>query len=122
MEKFIIYGGTKITGEVRVSGAKNVAMKVILAGLLTDKTLEVSNVPLITSVTGTADVVKPLGVKVTIGKNHRMKIQGNTICNYSVPLELGGKYRTATMVIGPLLARVGKAIVPNPGGCRLGQR
>lgn len=122
MDKFIINGGTKLRGEVKVSGAKNVAMKVILAGLLTDEPIYIQNVPLISSVFGTCDIVKPLGVKVEIGQGHTLKIQGNGTGSYSVPLELGGLYRTATMVIGPLLARYGQAIVPNPGGCRLGKR
>lgn len=122
MEKLVITGGGKLAGEVRVSGAKNVAMKVILAGLLTDKKIVVRNIPLISSVFGTAEIVKKLGVKVNIGKDHTMSIQGSDRGSYNVPLELGGFYRTATMVLGPLLARHGKAIVPNPGGCRLGKR
>jgi UDP-N-acetylglucosamine 1-carboxyvinyltransferase len=122
MDKFIISGGRKIVGEIKVSGAKNVAMKVILVGLLTSKPIYVKNVPLISSVYGTLDIVKPLGVKVKVYSDHALKIQGDGTGNFLVPLELGGRYRTATMVMGPLLARYGKAIVPNPGGCRLGKR
>jgi UDP-N-acetylglucosamine 1-carboxyvinyltransferase len=122
MDKFIIKGGVKLRGKIDVSGAKNVAMKVILAGILTDKPLVISNVPLISSVYGTANIVEQLGVKVKIGSNHTLRIKGDGIKSYKVPLELGGLYRTATMVIGPLLSRFGKAIVPNPGGCRLGKR
>lgn len=122
MEKFIITGGSKLVGEIKVSGAKNVAMKVILAGLLTDKPIYVNNVPLISSVYGTAEIVKPLGVKVKINPDHHLKIQGDGSGGFCVPLELGGLYRTATMVMGPLLARYGRAVVPNPGGCRLGKR
>jgi len=122
MDKFIINGGVKLKGEVKVSGAKNVAMKVLLAGILTDKTITIRNVPLISSVYGTAEIVKNLGVKVKINNDHTLIIKGNSIKNYMVPLELGGLYRTATMVMGPLVARFGKAVVPNPGGCRLGKR
>lgn len=122
MQKFIIKGSNKIKGEITVSGAKNVAMKVVLTGLLTDKKIYVRNVPLITSVSGTADLVKPLGVKVFINNNHSMIVSGDGSGAFTVPLEFGGLYRTATMVIGPLLARFGQAIVPNPGGCRLGKR
>ncbi len=122
MEKIVINGGRKLNGITHVSGAKNVAMKVILAGLLTDKPIYIRNTPLISSIRGTADIVKPLGVKVDIKTDHSMMIQGDNKGGYSVPLELGGLYRTATMVLGPLLARYGKAEVPNPGGCRLGKR
>lgn len=122
MQKFIVKGGSKIEGEITVSGAKNVAMKVVLAGLLTDKKIFVRKVPLITSVSGTADLVKPLGVKVLIKSNHSMVVSGDGSGAYTIPLEFGGLYRTATMVIGPLLARFGRAVVPNPGGCRLGKR
>ncbi len=122
MEKIIINGGRKLKGITHVSGAKNVAMKVILAGLLTDKPIYIKNTPLISSIWGTADIVKPLGVKIDIKSDHSMTIKGDNMGGYSVPLELGGLYRTATMVLGPLLARYGKAEVPNPGGCRLGKR
>lgn len=122
MDKFIIEGGNKLKGEVKVSGAKNVAMKVILAGLLTDEPLNIGNIPLISSVYGTCDIVKHLGVKVKINSDHTMQISGRDIDSYTVPLEVGGLYRTATMVIGPLLSRFGRAVVPNPGGCRLGKR
>lgn len=122
MDKFIIKGGNRLTGEIKVSGAKNVAMKVILAGLLTDREIFVENVPLISSVYGTADIVRCLGVKVDIGLSHTLKISGGNIKTHIVPLELGGFYRTAAMVMGPLLCRFGKFKVPNPSGCRIGRR
>lgn len=122
MDKFIIKGGSPIKGEIKVSGAKNVAMKVILAGLLTGEKIKINNVPLITSVYGTAELVGKLGVKTEIKENHTMEIDGSNLNNHTIPLDLGGQFRTATMVIGPLLNRFGKAVVPNPGGCRLGKR
>lgn len=122
MEKFIVEGGNRLTGQIKVSGAKNVAMKVILAGLLTDKPIYVKNIPLISSIFGTIEIVKPLGVKVKLNKDHTMTIIGDRLKSHVVPLELGGLYRTATMVMGPLLSRLGKATVPNPGGCRIGKR
>lgn len=119
---FKIRGPKKLKGEIKVSGAKNVAMKLPLLGLLTDKPVTIKNIPLISSVFGTAEFVRRLGVKVKVNKNHTLDIHGDNIKSYRVPLELGGLYRTATMVMGPLLCRFGKAIVPNPGGCRLGKR
>lgn len=122
MDKLLINGGNKIEGTIVVSGAKNVAMKVLLTGLLTSHPINVSNVPKISSVKGTADLISHIGVKVTFNNNHTISIVGNGIKSHEIPLEMGGLYRTATMVIGPLLQRFGKAVVPNPGGCRLGLR
>lgn len=122
MHKLIVNGGNRLKGEIKVSGAKNVAMKVILAGLLTDGEILVKNVPNISSVTGTAEIVKKLGLKVNSPQKHSLSISGGNLKNFEVPLELGGFYRTGTMVLGPLLTRFGKAVVPNPGGCRIGKR
>ncbi len=121
MDKFIITGGKPLHGNVKVAGAKNVAMKVILASLLTDEELTIRNIPLISSVLGTLQIVAPLGVKYKIS-GHILKLKYSDSTNYQVPLELGGLYRTAPMAMAPLLARLGKAVVPNPGGCRLGKR
>ena len=122
MDKFVISGGNKLCGEIKVSGAKNVAMKVILTGLLTNQPIYVSNIPLIDSVYGSAKILNSLGVKFKFNSKHELKILGDNKGNFMVPLEEGNLYRTATMVIGPLLARYGQAIVPNPGGCRIGKR
>lgn len=122
MEKLIIKGGNPLKGSIKLAGTKNVAMKTLVAALLTDEKVIVRNVPLISSVTGTAQIVKPLNVNVHFAKDNMVSIDASHINNYSIPLELGGLYRTSTMVIGPLLSRFGKAVVPNPGGCRLGKR
>lgn len=121
MDKLLVTGGKALRGTIAVTGAKNVAMKALLASLLTDDDLQIHNVPLISSVLGTINIIEPLGVSVTT-KEHTLYMSGKSIKHYKVPLEMGGLYRTATMVLGPLLARFGKAIVPNPGGCRLGKR
>lgn len=121
MEKLVIRGGSPLHGKVTVSGAKNVAMKVLLAALLTDEKITITGAPHISSVTGTADIVKPLGVKVDFA-DHTLDVSAENLNNTKVPMDLGGLYRTATMVMGPLLARLGHAAVPNPGGCRIGQR
>lgn len=122
MERFLIEGNTPLIGEIKVSGAKNVAMKVLLAGILSDDVITIRNVPLISSVFGTADMMRSLGVRVAINDDHRVIIRGRELKKYTIPITLGGLYRTATMAMGPLLARFGKAIVPNPGGCRIGLR
>lgn len=122
MEKFVVFGGKKLKGQVNISGAKNVAMKTLVAALLTDEEVIIRNVPLISSVTGTAQIVEPLGVKIKFTKGGKVAIDASAINKYTIPLELGGLYRTVPMTIGPLLYRFGKAVVPNPGGCRLGKR
>lgn len=121
MDKLSINGGKSLHGKITVSGAKNVAMKVILAGLLTDDKIIVHGVPNISSVTGTANILKPLGANVKF-TNNKLIVDAKNINKFVVPLEVGSLYRTATMVLGPLLTRFGKAQVPNPGGCRIGLR
>ncbi len=121
MDKFQVTGGKALRGEISVGGAKNVAMKVIIAGLLTEDTITIHNVPFISSVLGTTRIVEPLGMRVE-RTDHTLTLSSRGVENYKIPLEYGGLYRTATMVIGPLLHRFGKAVVPNPGGCRLGKR
>lgn len=121
MEKFLVTGGRKLKGRVKVSGSKNVAIKLPLASLLTDEELVIKNVPLISSFYKTLDIVKILGTTSKI-QDHTVRLQTKKITNSYVPLEMGALVRTAPMVAGPLLARCGKATVPNPGGCRLGAR
>lgn len=122
MEKLVIDGGKALQGSIVPTGAKNVAMKTIVAAMLSSEKVTVRNVPLISSVTGTAAIVEPLNVKVSFSPDKSVVIDPTLISGHRIPLELGGLYRTATMTIAPLLARFGSAVVPNPGGCRLGKR
>lgn len=122
MEKFIISGGRPLTGEVAVGGAKNVALKILIASLLTDEEIVISNVPHLRDVFALIDVLKSLGVHASID-GHTVRVQNGHIKNDPmVPLDVGAKLRTSSMVMGPLLVRYGSANVPNPGGCRLGAR
>lgn len=122
MEILVIKGGNKLSGEIQVSGAKNAAMKVILASLLTDEELKIKNVPSISSVNGTVNMLKSFGIRIKSDVAHEITLRSNGTNNHIIPLEYGGLYRSATMMIGPLLYRFGKAMVPNPGGCRIGKR
>ncbi len=122
MEKFVISGGTPLTGEIEVGGAKNVALKILIASLLTDDEIVISNVPLLRDVFALIDVLKSLGVRASVD-GHTVRVQnGHIKKDPTVPLEVGAKLRTSSMVLGPLLVRYGHAKVPNPGGCRLGAR
>lgn len=122
MDTFIIRGGTPLTGEIRVGGAKNVALKILIASLLTDEEIVIHNVPHLKDVFSLIDVLKSLGVHAEFTK-HDLWIKNGTMAeNPLVPLDIGARLRTSSMVLGPLLARYGSATVPNPGGCRLGAR
>lgn len=122
METFIINGGKPMHGTVRVGGAKNVALKILIASLLTDDEIVIHNVPKLRDVYALIDVLKSLGVSaLTSGNTVRIK-NGNPHDNPTVPLDFGARLRTSSMVMGPLLARYKHAHVPNPGGCRLGAR
>lgn len=121
METFVIQGGTPLSGTIALAGAKNVALKALVASLLTDEQVTLSGVPLIRDVALMGELISGVGRKVTF-QDHTVRItaDGNTL--YQVPLELGARLRTSSMVLGPLLARYGRAVIPNPGGCRIGAR
>lgn len=121
MNKFIISGGIPLKGEITVAGAKNVALKILVASLLTDEEMVIHNVPLIRDVTFMLEVLSVLGVSSRRDKN-TIHVTHNHIHNAKVPLDIAARLRTSTMVLGPLLARFGEATTPNPGGCRLGAR
>jgi UDP-N-acetylglucosamine 1-carboxyvinyltransferase len=121
MDKFIITGGVPLKGEITVAGAKNVALKILVASLLTDEEMVVHNVPLIRDVDLMLDVLAVLGVKYS-RDGHTIHVTHNHIHNAKVPLDVAARLRTSSMILGPLLARYGAATTPNPGGCRLGAR
>ena len=121
MDTFVITGGKPLKGNVTLGGAKNVALKVLIASLLTDDELIIRNVPLLRDVFSLLEVLKVLGVTCSLD-NHTLKIQNGQGKDSAVPLEAGARLRTSSMVLGPLLARRREAKIPNPGGCRLGAR
>lgn len=121
MEKFVITGPTVLQGEVTVAGAKNVALKTIVASLLTEDPIILHNMPHIRDVTLMLDVVRSLGAEVTVD-GHTVTIRDGQTRETTVPLEIGARLRTSSMVLGPMLARFGHAMIPNPGGCRIGAR
>ena len=122
MDTFVIKGGKPLHGEVSVGGAKNVALKILIASLLTDAEIVIKNVPHLSDVTALIDVLSELGVRGTF-EGHAVKIKnGNVTREPTVSLDAGARLRTSSMVLGPLLARYGKATVPDPGGCRIGAR
>ena len=121
MQKFVITGGKKLSGTVRVSGSKNVALKALVAACLTSETVTIHNIPLISDFTVMVNIMRELGAEVVI-TDHTAQVTMDKFSTHEISLEEAAKARTSSMFISPLLARMGEAIIPNPGGCRLGAR
>jgi len=121
MESFIVDGGVGLRGHTTLAGAKNVALKALVASILTDDQIILRNVPDIRDVALMLKVLQSLGFQ-TQYSDHTATVTCGTKRNSVVPLEIGARLRTSSMVLGPLLARYGEAKIPNPGGCRIGAR
>lgn len=122
MSRFVIKGGNKLKGSIRVSGNKNSALKLIAASLLSDSTTKLNNVPVIVDVSIMAEIVNELGCNVRgIGTN-RLTINPKNINTHIIGKELSGRIRTAPLLIAPLLLRFGKVQITTKGGCSLGYR
>ncbi len=121
MDKFVIKGGKKLKGSVVISGAKNVALKVVVASCLTAEEVIIDNIPHISDFQVMIDIVKELGGKVRI-QDHTAYIQMEEFKKEKIALQAAAEVRTSAMFVAPLLARTNSAIIPNPGGCRIGAR
>jgi UDP-N-acetylglucosamine 1-carboxyvinyltransferase len=121
MEKIVINGGKKLTGTIEVTGAKNVALKALVAACLTDQPVLIKNIPLISDFMVMVEIIKELGGEVKI-VDHTAFVCVKKFKKEKITLEEAAKIRTSAMFLAPLLARMGKAIIPNPGGCRIGAR
>ncbi|OGH11533.1 MAG: UDP-N-acetylglucosamine 1-carboxyvinyltransferase [Candidatus Levybacteria bacterium RIFCSPLOWO2_01_FULL_36_13] len=121
MEYFEIIGGKKLKGSVSMFGSKNVALKLLVAACLSDKEILIENIPLISDVRIMADIIEQLGGKV-IFKDHKLTVKMEKFTSDKISLEKAAEIRTSYMFLAPMLARIGSAIIPNPGGCRIGAR
>lgn len=121
MEKFVINGGKRLKGEVSVSGAKNVALKALVAACLTNEEVVIENIPLISDFFVMAEIIRDLGGSVKI-YDHKAKVLVKKFKKSKIPLERGALIRTSSMFVAPLLVRTHEATIPNPGGCRIGAR
>ncbi|MFW6143525.1 MAG: UDP-N-acetylglucosamine 1-carboxyvinyltransferase [Patescibacteria group bacterium] len=121
MSKFAVRGGVPLKGSVRISGAKNAAIKMIAASLLTSEEIVITDVPAIDDVNVDIDVVRALGVKVE-RLDGEVRLKADEVATTSIPRELSKKTRAAVVCLGPLLARFGKIDLPFPGGCKIGKR
>ncbi len=122
MEKaYIIQGGKPLAGEIIISGAKNVATKAVIAACLTAEPVTLTNVPDISDIHALLEVIESIGGTVS-RNNDSVTITVQEIKNHKISLTEGSRVRTSSLFIAPLLLRTGKALVPNPEGCRLGAR
>ena len=117
-----INGGRPLSGEIEVSGAKNAALPIMAASILTDEDVYLKRIPDISDVWIMADILRSLGAKVEFEGKGEMYINCSNLTNFYPPYEFVGKMNASFDVTGPLLARLGEAKVSLPGGCNLGSR
>ncbi len=122
MDRLIITGGQPLQGEIRVSGAKNAALPIIVSTLLANEPVTICNIPHLNDITTTMELLGRMGVSITMGEKMSIEVDASTISNFSAPYELVKTMRASILVLGPLLARHGQAEVSLPGGCAIGSR
>jgi UDP-N-acetylglucosamine 1-carboxyvinyltransferase len=129
MDQIVIHGGRRLEGAIRISGAKNAALPLMAASLLTADTLRLSNVPHLADISTMARLLGQHGVELHLngeatngGGGGVLDLRAETISSFVAPYDLVRKMRASVLVLGPLLARVGEAKVSLPGGCAIGTR
>ena len=122
MDKLVIHGGKPLNGEVIISGAKNAALPIMAATLLANDNVTISNVPHLRDVTTMMELLGQLGARLTIDEKMNVQVDSSQVAEYRAPYELVKTMRASILVLGPLLARFGKADVSLPGGCAIGTR
>jgi UDP-N-acetylglucosamine 1-carboxyvinyltransferase len=122
MDKLLIQGGVPLSGEVRISGAKNAALPILCAALLTPDTLTLTNVPHLRDVTTMLTLLARMGMQVTVDEKMGVSVCASDIRQREAPYEMVKTMRASILVLGPLLARFGEARVSLPGGCAIGSR
>jgi UDP-N-acetylglucosamine 1-carboxyvinyltransferase len=120
VQKFLIEGGIPLKGQVQISGAKNAAIKMVAASLLTPQEVVLENIPRIDDVGVIVKIVENLGVKTEFLDEKVLGLRADGVFSSEVPQSLGVTSRSAIMTVGPLLARFGEVTFPEPGGCRIG--
>jgi UDP-N-acetylglucosamine 1-carboxyvinyltransferase len=119
MSKFIITGGNKLRGEISVGGAKNAALKIIPATILSEETITINNLPEIEDIEKSFDLLVDLGAEVT-RSGSQATVNTKNINKTELLAKLADKFRTSVMFVGPLLVRFGEVKFPHPGGCVIG--
>lgn len=122
MERLVIKGKQRIKGTIKVNGAKNAAVAVIPASLLTEAAVKIENLPEITDINWLIEILKALGAKVSLEEGDSLQIDSSGVHSFTPPQELVDKFRASYYFMGALLGRFGQVEIPMPGGCNLGPR
>lgn len=122
MEKLIIKGGIPLNGEIKISGAKNAALPILAASLLSSMPIQISNIPHLQDVTTIVNLLGQLGVRITLDERSNIEVDSSHLDSFQAPYELVRTMRASILVLGPLLSRFGRAEVSLPGGCAIGTR
>lgn len=122
MNKLLITGGRPLNGEVWISGAKNSALPILAASLLVKDKVTLSNLPHLQDITTLIELLGGMGVEAVVDEKMRLELDASNLKNCLAPYELVKTMRASILVLGPLLARYGKAEVSLPGGCAIGSR
>src|SRR5258707_347031 len=122
MDKLIVNGGYPLRGEIRISGAKNAALPVLVASLLTTEPLHIGNVPHLQDITTTMELLGRMGVRLVVDEKMAIEADAAHVNSVIAPYDLVKTMRASILVLGPLLARFGEAEGSLPGGCAIGSR
>lgn len=122
MEKLIIKGSIPLQGEIKISGAKNAALPILAASLLSGESIQISNIPHLQDVTTIVSLLGQMGIRVTLDERSNIEVNAAQLSSFHAPYELVRTMRASVLVLGPLLSRFGQAFVSLPGGCAIGTR
>jgi UDP-N-acetylglucosamine 1-carboxyvinyltransferase len=122
MEKLLITGGTRLNGVVRASGAKNAALPILAATLLTKDLITIKNLPHLHDITTMLELLGSMGCGVVVDEKMSVQLDVSTLNNCEAPYDLVKTMRASILVLGPLVSHFGKAVVSLPGGCAIGSR
>lgn len=122
MDQYVIKGGNSLRGEVSISGAKNAALGILAAAIMTDDTVTIENIPNVRDVNMLLDAIEGIGATVNRVDSNTVKINGSTIHNLSVDYEYITKMRASYYLLGALLGKYKRGEVAHPGGCKIGAR
>lgn len=122
MDKLLVSGGVSLEGDVRISGAKNAALPVLVASLLSEEPLHVGNIPHLQDITTTMELLGRMGARLTVHEKMAIEVDTGPVTSLQAPYDLVKTMRASILVLGPMLARFGQAEVSMPGGCAIGSR
>ncbi len=122
MDKLIIHGNVPLNGEIRISGAKNAALPILTASLLTAAPVHICNIPHLQDVTTTMSLLGQMGARLTLDERSNVEVDASQLLSSYAPYDLVRTMRASILVLGPLLGRFGEADVSLPGGCAIGTR